>query len=129
MPHANATLVQQLYDAFSKGDLATMQKHLAPDLVMHVPGRNPVAGEYQGQDGFLAFMAKNAELAGPTLKVELEGVLADDERAVTFEHLTARRDGKTLDVRDSTIFRFRDGKIAEMTLMSSDPYAHDRFWS
>jgi ketosteroid isomerase-like protein len=64
-----------------------------------------------------------------TEHLEIEGVLADDERGVSFEHITAERDGKTLDVRDTTVFRFQDGKVAEMWMLSTDLDAHEAFWS
>lgn len=128
MTHPNATLVRDLYGLFEAGDVTAIAERMTDDVVIHVPGRNPIAGDYKGQEGFMEFMARNFELAGPTLHIELEAVLADDERAVTFEHFTAQRPGKVLDVHDNTIFRFRDGKVAEMVMLSEDPYRHDDFW-
>lgn len=129
MTNRNATLVKDLYGLFETGDVSSISEFLTDDVVVHVPGRHPMAGDYKGREGFLEFMAKNFELAGPSLHIELEAVVADDERAVTFEHFTARRDGKVLDVRDHTAFLFRDGKVAEMVMLSEDPYAHDEFWA
>ncbi len=129
MPHPNAELIERLYGMFAAGETDAVTKYLSDDLVVHVPGRNPVAGDYKGPDGFIQFMTKTFELGGPGMKFELETVIADDEHAVAFEQVTADRDGKHLEVDDFTVFRFRNGKIYEMVLTSSNPYAWDEFWA
>jgi uncharacterized protein len=129
MTHANETLVRELYELGLTGQTTALKERLDHDCVVHVPGRNPMSGEYHGPDGFLEFLSKNFEIAGDTLAIEIEGILADEERAVIFEHVTGQRDGRTLDVHDTTIFRFNDGKVAEMWMLSTDVDAHDAFWA
>jgi ketosteroid isomerase-like protein len=129
MTHPNATMVRELYDLGLSGNTAALVEHLCGDCVVHVPGHNAMSGDYQGPDGFLEFLGKNFELAGEALHLEIEGVLADDERGISFEHITAERDGKTLDVHDTTVYRFQDGKVAEMWMLSTDLDAHEAFWS
>jgi uncharacterized protein len=129
MAHPNATLVRELYELGLTGDTDALVEHLCDDCIVHVPGHNPMSGDYDGPAGFLDFLTKNFEIAGESLQLEIEGVLADDERGVSFEHVTAQRDGKNLDVHDTTVFRFRDNKVAEMWMLSSDPDAHEAFWA
>ncbi len=129
MPHPNAELIERLYGMYAAGETDAISEYLSDDLVVHVPGRNPVAGDYKGPEGFFQFMAKTFELAGPNLHLNLETVIADDERAVAFEHVVAERGGKRLELEDYSMFRFRDGKIIEMVMASSNPYAWDEFWS
>lgn len=127
--HTNAAYLRHLYEAFSAGDLDTIQSAVSDDFVLHSLGRNPVAGDYKGREGLLEFLGKSIEMTGGKFRVELERVLADDEFAVTFEHVEGSRGGRSLDVEDYSVWRFRDGQIVEMTLLTTNPYAHDEFWS
>ncbi len=127
--HPNALLLRRLYDAFGEGELDVITGSLTEDFALHVVGRNPLAGDYAGKDGLLFFLGKSVVVVGDTLKIVLDAVLADDELAVAFERVTAHREGKSLDVQDVTVYRFRDGLIAEMTMVSTNPCVHDAFWS
>lgn len=88
-----------------------------------------MAGDDKGREGLLEFLGKSVEMTGGTLKVDLQRVLADAEFAVTFEHVAGSREGRTLDVEDYSVWRFQGGQIEEMTLLTTNPYAHDEFWS
>lgn len=127
--HRNAAYVRRVYDALSAGDMETIESMVTDDFVLHDVGRNPVAGDYKGREGLMEFLGKGFEITGGTLKAELKRVLADDEFAVSFEQFSASRDGRTLDVEDYTIWRFQSGQVVEMTLLTTNPYAHDEFWS
>ena len=45
MANSNEDLLRRGYDAFAVGDLQTLREIMDPDVVWHVPGRNPLAGE------------------------------------------------------------------------------------
>ena len=46
-----------LYASLTGGDLATAADLLDPDVVVHVPGTQPLAGVHRGLDELLAFTA------------------------------------------------------------------------
>lgn len=72
----NATLVRTLIDEFSRGDLAAVATHFAPDAVWELPGRGVLAGEYKGPDAIIGFLARSFELSGGTLRLQVMDVLA-----------------------------------------------------
>src|SRR6266852_3556797 len=75
--HPNASLVRRAYDALETRDVETLVELSRPDVVWHIPGRSPIAGEYHGRDTVLAFMAHLAALTDGTLAFELVDVWAN----------------------------------------------------
>lgn len=49
MAHPNEDLVRDGFAAFGRGDIdALRDRYFAGDIRWHVPGRSPVAGDYDG---------------------------------------------------------------------------------
>jgi ketosteroid isomerase-like protein len=129
MTHPNEELLRQGFDALSKGDIETFAARLADDVVLHFPGRGPLAGDYRGKDQVLATWAKQAELTGGTFHLELHDILANDEHAVALTVARAERGGRTWQENTVAVFHIRDGKVSEIWLHSGDQYAGDEFFS
>ena len=58
MAHSNEDLARRGYDAFTRGDMQAVSDVFADDIVWHVGGRSPLAGDYRGKDEVLGFLAK-----------------------------------------------------------------------
>lgn len=127
--HANAKLTERGYRAFADGDLAALSEIFAPDIVWHQPGTTPIAGVYKGREDVFGFFGKLAETTGGTFRVEVQDILADDQRAVALQRVTGKRDGKTLDMQEVVVFEIRDGIVTEVRLYTGDPHEAQRFWS
>ena len=81
--HPNATRIRSLFAAFRARDLDTIRAALAEDAIWHFPGRTgKIAGAHVGHGGILAFLARVMELTGGTFGLEIETLLADEDRAV-----------------------------------------------
>ena len=119
MAHPNAQLMKRFFDAIEAGDRPTILDCLADDVVMHVPGRNSVAGTYKGKEQFGSAMAKADQLAGG-LKRELHDIAASDDHLVALVGLKATRDGRVLTWNGANIWHVRGGKLAEVWLLSED---------
>lgn len=119
MAHPNAELIKRFFQAVTTGDRAGIEACLAEDVIMHVPGHNAVSGTYKGKDQFAASMMKAEELAGG-LQRELHDVLADDDHVVVLVGLKATRGGQTLTWNGANLWHVRDGKLAEVWLLSDD---------
>ncbi len=128
MGHPSEDLVRRGYDAFSKGDLQTLREVFAPDVVWHSPGRNQLAGDYQGVDAVLSFFGRTMELTGGAFRVELHDVVANDEHAVGLHTVHAERGGRTLDDRNTLVFHVRDGRATEVWQFWADQYAADELF-
>lgn len=129
MAHPNEDLLRRGYQAFAKGDADTLSGLFADDIVWHVPGRSPLAGEYRGREAVFGLFAKLAEMTGGTFKLDVHDVLAGDEHGVVLAVATAEREGKRLESRTTHVWHLRDGKATEFWSQAEDLYAADEFWS
>lgn len=125
-----AELLAGLYQAVACGDLDAARRHLHPDVVLHVPGRQPLSGDHSGVDAVLAFVAASSTTAGRTEKIEVLDVLDGAEHAAAYCHVTGERDGRSmLENRTLHLFRVAGGQIAEIWFHNWDQEAVDAFWS
>jgi ketosteroid isomerase-like protein len=130
MAHPNEERARKGYQAFSSGDMDTLRELIADEIVWHVSGKNPLAGDYRGKDDVFGFFAKTVEMTNGTLRLEVHDVLANDEHVVALLRSTAEREGKTLDSRGTQVLHVNaDGQVTESWLHPEDAYANDEFWS
>ncbi len=130
MAHPNEDLVREGFAAFGRGDMDALGKqYWTDDIRYHIPGRSPLAGDYEGPEQVIQVFARLFELSGGTLSLELHDVLANDEHAVALFTTRAERAGKQLNDNQVQTFHFRDGKVSETWVQSTDLYAQDEFWS
>jgi ketosteroid isomerase-like protein len=128
--HPNEDLVREGFAAFGRGDMDALRKQIfAEDIRYHVPGRSPLAGDYEGIEQVLQLFARLFELSGGTFSAELHDVLANDEHAVALTTVRAERAGKQLTDNQVLTFHIRDGKASEAWVQATDQYAGDEFWS
>ncbi|HZB04332.1 MAG TPA: nuclear transport factor 2 family protein [Actinomycetota bacterium] len=129
MAHSNEDLARRGYDAFTRGDMQAVSDVFADDIVWHVGGRSPLAGDYRGKDEVLGFLAKTMELSGGTFRVEIHDVLANEEHVTVLVVARAEREGKTLEDRQAHVLHVKDGKVTEYWGHPGDQYAIDEFFS
>jgi ketosteroid isomerase-like protein len=129
MAHPHEDLIRRGFDAFGKGDMDTLRELFDPDIAYHVPGRNPLAGDYQGPDQVLGLFARIFEVSGGTFQAELHDAVANDEHAVALFTARGQREGATLEDRQVLVSHVRDGRLAEVWVLATDLYAFDAFFS
>ena len=56
-PHPNLDVVNAVYEAMAAGDRSALERLHHPDVVLHVSGSGPHAGDYVGRDEVLAVAA------------------------------------------------------------------------
>ena len=128
--HPNATLIRNLFKAFREQDIAAIQDVISNDTVWHFPGRTgPLAGAHQGLAGIFKFLAGVTELTGGTFNLEIEDVLANDDRAVAFFRGHGTRNGRELDNPTCLKILLKDGKATEIWEFVWNLYEVDEFWS
>jgi ketosteroid isomerase-like protein len=128
--NAEEAAVRRFYEAFAAKDWETARGCFTEDAVWHLPGRSPIAGDHRGWDAIMRdFFAKVAALSGGTFRAELVDVLVGSHRVAAFQHATAERAGRKLDVTACQVMSFRDGLIADVRGHYSDQYQLDEFWS
>ncbi|WP_158501824.1 nuclear transport factor 2 family protein [Vitiosangium sp. GDMCC 1.1324] len=130
MTHPNEQLIRELYAEFSKGNLDGVLALCTPDMRFHFGGHNALTGDYD-REGLARFAMKFGQIAGPSLRINLDAVLANDERGVVFlrDTFTRQDNGKSYDVRLLHVYRIENGKLASLEEVPFDPSAVDEAWS
>lgn len=124
----NAAVLRRVLDAFNEGDMETVRGAFAQDAVWHVPGKSQLAGDHQGPDAIVGFIGSAVEMAQGTFQLESLDVMASEDHGVSWQHITAERDGKSLDQVEALVCRIRDGKVVEVW-HRPEQYALDEFFS
>jgi len=131
--HPNAQLVRLFHDLqnrfYAGGEQGPVGAMLTDDVAWHVPGHSAIAGDYHGRDEVLSYFGRRRELAEATFRIDLRGVIADDERAVILAAGEVRSGNESLGWGTVGIFRLADGKIAECWVVPYDQRAFDLVWS
>ena len=108
---------------------AELARLLAADVAWHVPGRNVIAGDYQGRDEVMAYFRRRRDLADRSFVVTPRGTLADATRVVHFADGEAVLGGETRRWRTVGIFEVAQQRLAECWLVPFDQHAFDEIWA
>jgi hypothetical protein len=103
--------------------------NIAANIIWHVPGHNPVSGDYQGYEEYTTLMpSRMAPL--PRWDFEVEDVMVNGRYVVATIHLQGERKDKKVDLRGAHIMRINDqGQVVEGWGFTSDHDALDEFFS
>ncbi|HWX96075.1 MAG TPA: nuclear transport factor 2 family protein [Solirubrobacteraceae bacterium] len=131
--HPHADLILEFHDRqnrfYGGGEQRPVAAMLTDDVVWHVPGRSAIAGDYRGRDEVLAYFARRRDLANATFRIDVRGVLSDDERTVILAGGEVESGGKAVSWGTVGIFRIADCAIAECWVVPYDQPAFDAIWS
>ena len=124
------SLVRKGYNAFNTGDIDTLRTLLSHDVLQHVPGASPLAGDYKGIDAVLGYYGKLAEITGGTFRAHLVEVHGDGHGHVNAVHVTSgTRNGVTRVSRGSILFTFLGDKATDLLELHADLAGDDAFLS
>jgi ketosteroid isomerase-like protein len=96
--------------------------------VWRVPGNNRIAGTYRGIDEVVAYMRRRRELASATFRMHPREVLVGPTHQAAVTDGTVNRDGTTHTWSTIGLYRIRDGRISECSLVPLDAAAFDQAW-
>jgi len=130
MTQPNEDLVRAASAAFGRGDLGALQdQFFAADIVWHIAGTGPLAGDYQGVAQVMGLLGKIAALSGGTVQPQLHDVLVSPDHTVALTTIRAERAGKQLQLNLVHVIHAENGKATEVWTHPSDPAAAAEFWS
>jgi len=130
MTQPNEDLVRAASAAFGRGDLSALQdQYFAENIVWHVAGTGPLAGDYHGAAEVMRVLGKISELSGSTVQPELHDVLVSNDHTVALTTIRAERAGKQLQLNLVHVIHAANGKATEIWTHSSDPAGAAAFWS
>lgn len=111
--------------AFGQGDTEAMKATMSPDIVWHLPGNNPLSGDYRGPDAVVEMLGELQRLTGGA--VEPTDMLVGDDYIMSFTQFTG---GDGLEVVFADAFRFTDDdQVVEYWSLASDQAAVDALLS
>jgi ketosteroid isomerase-like protein len=117
--HPNVKTIDRMTQAALDGDAATLAEIFTEDMVFHVRGTLPSVGDHRGAKGFLSVIGRIMEVTKGDVTLEQLFNIAEGNWAAEWERATFGRDGKTLEQYDSFVYRFEDGRIAEMWMIGA----------
>jgi len=127
--HPNVAVIDRMTQAIVENDRETLTRIFTDDMVFHGRGPIPFAGDHAGVDSLLAALGTVFELTDGDVKLEQLSCLADDEWGTEWEHAVFGRNGQTLEMNDSFVYRFDDGRIREMWFIAAGPTEAASFWA
>lgn len=120
--HPNVAAYRRTADAFRARDFDAIRSLVAENVVWHVPGRHPMAGEIRGLDELVAWLSRLSEL-GFTLREH--DVFGNDEHVCALSYMGARRPGVVIEIRVTSVFHFRAGRQVERWIYPDGAAAWD----
>jgi uncharacterized protein len=130
MTQPNQDVVQAASAAFGRGDMGALQgQFFAPDIVWHIAGTGPLAGDYEGAAQVMGLLGKISALCSGPVQPELHDVLVSPDHTVALTTIRAERAGKQLQLNLVHVIHAENGKATEVWTHSSDPAAAAEFWS
>jgi ketosteroid isomerase-like protein len=116
-------------EARTSSDIEAFSRRLTEDVRWHVPGDNALAGVYRGIDDVMAYVRVRQMLAGGTLRLTVDAVLANERVGCVLVSGSAEIGGSLQRWRAHGIYSYRDGKIAECWVVPQDQGQFDRIWA
>jgi uncharacterized protein len=126
---ANRELIERVYAAFARGDVPTVLQVLDENILWHVPGRGPLSRDYREHQEVLGFFRHFTELSGGTFRIEIDDVLANDERVIALVTEGAERRGRRWSSPQVHAWTIKDGKAAVFWQYQGDQQTEDEFWA
>jgi uncharacterized protein len=127
---SNQDLVRAASAAFARGDFADLHdQFFAEDVVWHVSGTGPLAGDYAGAAQVVGQLGKISELSGGTVQPQVHDVLVSDDHTVVLVTISADRAGQQLQLNLVHVIHAENGRATEVWTHPSDPAQAAHFWS
>jgi ketosteroid isomerase-like protein len=127
--HPNVARTRAVFDAFLRRDGVVVGRMIDDDTVWRVPGASRMAGDYRGRKEIFGFLRLTSRLTEGTYRADLRYVVGDGRHVVAVYRATGRRAGRSLDIDQLLLFRYRGALWAEVLAVPTDQYAFDAFWA
>ena len=126
---ANKRLIENLYEAFARGDIPAVFQAFDEKIFWHVPGRGPIAGDYKGHEEVLGFFRQFMGLSNGTFRIRIDDVFANDHRVLVLVTESAERNGRRWSSPQVHAWTIQNGKATVFWQFQGDQQTEDEFWS
>ena len=129
----SAELVAELHRRqgrmYAGGPIEAVLELLAEDIVWHVPGTSPIAGDHRGRQAVAGYFERRRGLARATMRMHPGPLLVDGDAVVQLVNGSAELGAEHVEWRTVGIYRIRTSRIAEVWLVPLELELFDRVWS
>lgn len=128
----NIELIEELHRRqgvmYAGGPIEPVTELLAPQIVWHVPGNSPIAGEHRGLPAVVGYFERRRKLARHTLRLEPGPIIAQHD--VVVQLVDGRLQTEHEQLRWSTVgvYRVDQRRVSEVWLLALELDAFDRIW-
>jgi uncharacterized protein len=131
--HETAQVVEEFLrrqrEMYRGGSVEPVEELLAEDVVWHVPGASPIAGDYRGRAAVIGYFTSRRARAGGEIEITKHGELRGSDVLVQLADGRARLGGETAEWRTVGVYRVSGGRIAEAWLVPLEQEQFDSVWS
>jgi hypothetical protein len=132
---AGVELVAELHrrqrEMYAGGSVEAVAELLDPEIVWHVPGTSPIAGDHRGVEKVLAYFERRRGLATATMRMHPGEAMSRPGGVAQFVEGTAVLDGREVSWQTVGAYRVDEaaGLIQEVWLVPLDLSLFDEIWS
>ncbi len=126
-----AELHRRQGEMYAGGPVEPVLELLAEDVVWHVPGASPIAGDHRGREQVAAYFERRRRLAVSTMRMSPGPVLAEGDAVAQFVTGEATLGGERASWQTIGAYRAdpEHRLIREVWLIPLDSALFDRIWS
>lgn len=119
------------YQSDGTVDLGRLVPLLHPDVVLHVPGDQPLSGDHRGLEAIATFMVASRDVTVAGERIDRVDTLVGDDHVALLVHVSGERpDGRRLDNATIHLARIDEaGLVTDIWFHNRDQSHVDRFWS
>lgn len=114
---------------YAGGPVDPVAELLAEDVVWHVPGASPIAGEHRGRQAVIEYFDTRRRLAGNSMRLHPGDLLDGEDVVVQLVGGSAEIGGEPVAWSTVGVYRFEAGRVAEAWLVPTDLSKFERIWS
>jgi uncharacterized protein len=126
-----AELHRRQGEMYAGGSVDAVAKLLAADIIWHVPGKSPIAGDHRGVTQVIEYFERRRGLASATMSMRPGEVIFEGDAVAQFVEGSAVLDGQSVSWKTIGIYRIdvEHRQIREVWLVPLDSELFDRIWS
>lgn len=126
-----AELHRHQQEMYAGGSVDPVVELLADDIVWHVPGRSPIAGDHRGVGEVTTYFERRRQLANATMQMHPGEVIAAGDAVAQFVEGIATLNGEQVTWQTFGVYRVdtEHRRIREVWLVPLDGALFDQIWS
>jgi uncharacterized protein len=116
---------------YAGGSVDAVLELLAEDIIWHVPGNSPIAGDHRGRSQVAEYFQRRRQLAAESMAMRPGAAICEGDAVAQFVEGTAVLGGRQVSWLTVGIYRADPDRerIREVWLVPLDADLFDRIWS